>query len=94
MLFIEMSEESLSRLIQKNVLAALATFKPEPEIILDDERLTIQQLAGYLNVSKATIQAYKKRGVVPFYQTGRTVYFKKSEVDAALANKKKGAKNA
>lgn len=60
-----------------------------------DERFTIPQLAEYLQVNKLTIHRYKKNGVFPFYQVGRTVFFKKSEVDAAmssLAFKKKGAK--
>lgn len=58
------------------------------------QTFTIGELADYLNCTKATIHAYKKRGVFPYYQTGRTVYFKKSEVDAALEvrNKKKGFK--
>ena len=64
---------------------------PEP-----NERFDIGGLAEYLKVSKTTIHAYKNRRVFPFYQTGRTVYFLKSEVDAALAvgKNKKGFKNA
>lgn len=55
-----------------------------------DEELSITELAKYLKRSKVTIHAYKKNGVFPYYQTGRTVYFKKSEVDKALevGNKK------
>lgn len=65
---------------------ALPRTETQPEA---PERFKIQELADYLQVTKATIHAYKNRGVFPFYQTGRTVYFKKSEVDAALSNKKK-----
>lgn len=88
------SLENLGELIQKNVLVAMSAVKPEttptPET---SERFKIQELADYLKVTKSTIHAYKKRGVFPYYQTGRTVYFKKSEVDAALeVGKKKGAK--
>ncbi len=63
--------------------------EPQPE-----QEFSISGLAHYLNCTKATIHAYKRRGVFPYYQTGRTVYFKKSEVDKALevGNKKKGAK--
>lgn len=58
------------------------------------DELTITELATYLKCTKSTIHAYKNRGVFPYYQTGRTVFFKKSEVDAALevGNKKKGVK--
>jgi len=59
----------------------------------EDREFNIPQLAEYLKCTKATIHAYKKRGIFPYYQTGRTVYFKKSEVDAALeVSKKKGVK--
>lgn len=57
------------------------------------ENLDISELAIYLGCTKATVHAYKRRRIFPYYQTGRTIYFKKSEVDAALAvnSKKKGA---
>lgn len=60
----------------------------------ENERFTIGELADYLKCTKATIHAYKKRGVFPYYQTGRTVYFIKSEIDEALAaHKKRSRKN-
>lgn len=49
-----------------------------------EETFSIQGLADYLNVTKATIHSYKNRGIFKYYQTGRTIYFKKSEIDAAL----------
>lgn len=62
---------------------------PEPE-----ERLTRTQLANYLGVTLPTVDRYRSRSVFPYYQTGRTIYFKKSEVDNALSvGKKKGFKN-
>ena len=63
--------------------------QPEPD---REQTFSIAGLAEYLCCTKATIHAYKKRNVFPYYQTGRTVFFKKSEVDAALAvgKKKKG----
>ena len=86
----------LEQIIKKCVTDALAstptpTAAPEPT-----ERFNIGELAKYLKVTKATIHAYKKRGVFNFYQTGRTVYFLKNEVDKALevTGKKKGARNA
>lgn len=66
------------------------TPEPQPE---PNQQFNISELATYLKVTKATVHAYKKRGVFPYYQTGRTVYFKKCEVDNALASaKKKGGK--
>jgi len=83
---------SLEQLIQRTVSAAFANSQPTPAPVEKPQTFTISELADYLNCTKATIHAYKKRGVFPYYQTGRTVYFKKNEVDAALevGKKKKG----
>lgn len=86
---------SLEQLIQRSVTAAFAISQPTTATTAEQSQtFTISELADYLNCTKATIHAYKKRGVFPYYQTGRTVYFKKNEVDEALevGNKKKGLK--
>lgn len=60
----------------------------------EDVNMTMDEAAKYLNKAKTTIQRYKNNGVFPYYQAGRTVFFKKSEVDAAMSStlqKKKGA---
>ena len=90
------SLSSLEQLIQRTVSAAFAKSLPAPAPAEQPKTFTISELADYLKCTKATIHAYEKRGVFPYYQTGRTVYFKKSEVDTALevGSKKKGVKNA
>lgn len=84
---------AIEQIVFKSVRAALAlhslttsnpVLEKDPEEQEKDVRFSILGLADYLKVTKATIHVYKKRGVFPYYQTGRTVYFKKSEVDAAL----------
>ena len=88
------SLESFEQLIQKSVTAAIALTLPQNQQLEDSERLTISELANYLNCTKATIHRYKSRGIFRYYQTGRTVYFKRDEVDAALkVGKKKGSKD-
>lgn len=83
---------SLEQLIQKTVSAAFANSQHASVSAEEPQTFTISELANYLKVTKPTIHAYKKRGILPYFQTGRTVYFKKSEVDAALeVGKKKGA---
>jgi excisionase family DNA binding protein len=64
---------------------------PDQSSIEVNENLTIKEAAEYLGVTKVTIHRYKNDNVFPYYQTGRTVYFKKAEIDSALSNKKKGA---
>ena len=86
------SLENFELLIKKSVTAALASPQTTGQPIEASQQFTITELAAYLKCTKATIHAYKKRGIFPYYQTGRTVYFKKSEVDEALeVGKKKGA---
>lgn len=68
-----------------------STLHPRPE---PDQKFSRSQLAEYLNCTLPTIDRYRANGVIPFYQTGRTIYFKKSEVDfALLVGKKKGARS-
>jgi len=87
------SLETFELLIKRSVTAALQIIKPIPDPLVDAQQFTIAELAVYLKCTKATIHAYKKRGIFPYYQTGRTVYFKKVEVDKALeVSKRKGGK--
>ncbi|WP_040298607.1 helix-turn-helix domain-containing protein [Arcticibacter svalbardensis] len=75
---------NLELLIQRSVIAAIAQTQPAPTPTELPQTYTISELATYLKCTKQTIHAYKKRGIFPYYQTGRTVYFKKSEIDRAL----------
>jgi len=96
-----MSTQDVNELIQSVVRSTIQLLKAENQFSPEnrdsaksDETLSISDLAEYLKCSKVTIHAYKNRRVIPFYQTGKTVFFKKSEVDAALASNKKGLKYA
>mgnify|MGYP003946015673 CR=1 FL=1 len=51
-----------------------------------DQNLSYDELSAYLKKNKSTIHRYKKNGVFPYYQAGRTVFFKKSEVDIAMSS--------
>jgi excisionase family DNA binding protein len=94
MILSPISLENFEKLIQKSVTAALALTQPIAPTAEASQQFTISELADYLKCTKATIHAYKRRGIFRYYQTGRTVYFKKAEVDAALeVGKKKGLKN-
>ncbi len=87
------SLENFELLIKKSVTAALASIQPTPTPIEESQQFTISELAAYLKCTKATIHAYKNRGIFKYYQTGRTVFFKRSEIDAALeVSKNKGVK--
>ena len=76
----EIASEVTGRIYRDlNLCANLEAKKEEPE-----EKYSRSQLANYLNVTLPTIDRYRANGVFPVYQTGRTIYFKKSEVDRAL----------
>ena len=92
MILSPISLENFEQLIKKSVTAALAFAQPQPPTVEAPQQFTITELAAYLRCTKATVHSYKKRGIFKFYQTGRTVYFKKDEIDKALAvgNKKRG----
>lgn len=47
----------------------------------------LEALSKHLGIGITTAWSLKKQGKIPFYQTGRKVYFKKSEVDSVLASR-------
>ncbi len=74
----EMLREEFSSLIDK---------LPKDNSPAIDEKMSINQLAEYLECTPGTVKNYKKRRAIPYHQTGRKIYFLKSEIDAALASK-------
>jgi len=88
------SLEHFELLIKKSVTAALTQTQSIPDPTEESQQFTISELAAYLKCTKATIHAYKKRGIFKYYQTGRTIFFKRQDVDKALeVGIKKGLKN-
>lgn len=59
---------------------------PENTVIEEETIFKAEELAKYLGCSKSTVMRYKRHGVFPFYQAGRSFYFKKMEVDKALSS--------
>lgn len=83
-------EEIIKRCVNDAITAHTPTATPDESEVT----FSISELADYLKVTRATIHAYKKRKIFNCYQTGRTVFFKKKEVDKALLvdNKKRATK--
>lgn len=46
----------------------------------------------YLNVSKSTIQSYRKKGLIEFSQYANKIHYKLSDLDAFLESNYTGAK--
>lgn len=48
-----------------------------------DVTMSAEEVAKYIGCTKQNVHKKKDAGQLPFHKVGRTVYFKKSEVDAA-----------
>ena len=56
--------------------------------IPEDDRLTQTQAAKLLNISVVTLIDWKKKGIVPFYQVQRSIFYSKRElIDIAQKNR-------
>ena len=53
-----------------------------------DELLTSDELISFLKISNRTLQSYRDKRIIPFYQVGRKTFYKKTEVVKALAQYK------
>jgi excisionase family DNA binding protein len=49
-----------------------------------DPLLKINDVCKLLSVSRVTIHNWKQKGILPFHRISRKIYFRKSEVFAAL----------
>jgi len=47
----------------------------------------LQGLADYLGVSRKTAWNIKNQNRIPYYQVGRKIYFKESEILEAMSNR-------
>ena len=48
--------------------------------ITDDDRLTQKEAARLLNISVVTLIDWKQKGLVPFYQVQRSIFYSKKEL--------------
>ncbi len=76
-------EHSLRLILEsKAIISPTPLQNPTPV----DHKFSILELSKYLGVNMSTVHRYKANGVIPFYKAGRTIFFKKSEVDAAMSS--------
>lgn len=55
----------------------------------DEDRLSQKEAAAFLGISVTSLISWKKKGKVPYYQIGRSIFFSKSEL-LKLAQKNPG----
>ena len=46
--------------------------------------LTNEDVMKLLDISKSTLQNYRDKGIIPFYQQGRKILYKSTEVDSFI----------
>ena len=76
MTIIQLTPEELQQMIKSEFKSALATVESRPE----DELLTREATAEYLEVSLPTLNAWEKNGYIKAIRYGSRVYFNKAEL--------------
>ncbi|MCC3158649.1 helix-turn-helix domain-containing protein [Hymenobacter sp. 15J16-1T3B] len=83
--------ESLIAFIEARACAAakeqcllIAADKAKAPVEESQELLTVEKTAAFLDVTPQTVFDWRKRGILQAYKLGNRVYFKRSEVVAAL----------
>lgn len=51
---------------------------------LETRWLSSEEICRLLMISKRTLQSYRDRGILPFAQVGRKIYYKSSDIDVYL----------
>jgi len=52
--------------------------------ISNNNWLTIEDVIRILNVSRRTLQSYRDKRLIPYYQVGRKILFKNTDIDDFL----------
>ena len=60
----------------------LTEFQESLQDVQKDEYLDSKAACEYLHISSRTFQRYRDMRIIPFFQRGRTVYVKKSDLEA------------
>ncbi|WP_108867514.1 helix-turn-helix domain-containing protein [Aquimarina aquimarini] len=84
------TEKDLERMIDLVINRLRKTeFIQQTPINLTEDRLSQKETAAFLGISVTSLISWKKKGKVPYYQIGRSIFFSKSEL-LKLARKNPG----
>nr|WP_319571672.1 helix-turn-helix domain-containing protein [uncultured Draconibacterium sp.] len=81
---IQVTPEQLQELILKGVKVELDSLKSQLQPKNPTEYLTRNQVKELLNVDLSTVHNWTKRGKLKAYGLGNRIYYKRSEVEAAI----------
>jgi excisionase family DNA binding protein len=54
-----------------------------------DIPMNVKEVASYLHLAVATIYGLTHSGIIPYYKTGKKLYFKKDDIDEWIFSKKR-----
>jgi DNA-binding transcriptional regulator YiaG len=84
------SKKDLERIVEVVIDRLRKTeFIQETPINPTEDRLSQKEAAAFLGISVTSLIAWKKKGKVPYFQIGRSVFFSKSQL-LKLAQKNPG----
>lgn len=76
--------EQFAEKLAQDILAGQP--KPQPARPLTEKPISQPEAVRFLGKSRQTLIAWRKRGLIKAYQLGGRIYYKPSELVAALAN--------
>lgn len=85
---IVISVEEFQKILDERLELALSKLNQE-EGHGEETLVTRKDIARLFGVSLVTLNAWMKKGLLPFHRINRRIYFKKSEVLATLENVRK-----
>ena len=85
--FTQLSIEQLTSIINEAVQVQVSNLQSEGQT-LPQEYLTVKNVTELLQVSTSTVNNWKRSGVLPSYQIGGRVYFKRTDIDNAFVQLK------
>ena len=85
---IVISVEEFQKILDERLELALSRLNQE-EGHGEETLVTRKDIARLFGVSLVTVNAWMKKGLLPFHRINRRIYFKKSEVLATLENVRK-----
>ena len=85
---IVISVEEFQKILDERLELALSRLNQEEEHG-EETLVTRKDIARLFGVTLVTVNAWMKKGLLPYHRINRRIYFKKSEVLATLENVRK-----
>ena len=75
------SEEDLERIVETVISRVRKTeLIQESNPSIEEDRLSQKEACALLNISVQSIIQWKKKGLIPYYQIGKSIFYSKTEL--------------